>query len=60
MHSLPGIIAYIALILPVTMIQSEIGGIITGFLRLIPVIIVAVFLLFFDYKKFFQALTKNS
>jgi hypothetical protein len=60
MHSLPGIIAYIALILPVTMIQSEIGGIITGFLRLIPVIIAAVFLLFFDYKKFFQALTKNS
>ncbi|MDB9770278.1 hypothetical protein OAB98_04955 [Gammaproteobacteria bacterium] len=52
MNSLPGVCAYLALILPVTMIASEIGGVITGFIRLIPVVILAIYLIFFDYKKF--------
>jgi hypothetical protein len=52
MNSLPGVCAYLALILPVTMISSEVGGVITGFIRLIPVVILAIYLIFFDYKKF--------
>lgn len=56
LNSLPGLIAYIPLILPITMIYSEVGGVITGFIRLIPVIILAVYLLFFDYKSFFNKL----
>lgn len=60
MNSLPGICVYLALILPITMIYSEIGGVITGFLRLIPVVILAVYLIFFDYKKFFNFQSKNS
>ena len=56
LNSLPGLIAYIPLIFPITMIYSEVGGVITGFIRLIPVIILAVYLLFFDYKSFFNKL----
>jgi hypothetical protein len=56
MNSLQGIITYLPLILPITMIYSEVGGVITGFLRLIPVIILAVYLMFFDYKSFFNKL----
>jgi hypothetical protein len=56
MNSLPGLITYLPLILPITMIYSEVGGVITGFIRLIPVIILAVYLMFFDYKSFFNKL----
>ena len=49
-----GFLIYIALILPVTQIYSNVGGTITGFFRLIPVVLVGIFLIFFDYTAFYK------
>ena len=54
LRNLQGFLLYIALIIPVTFISSEVGGVITGFIRLIPVALFGVFLIFFDYKGFFR------
>lgn len=57
MNNLLGFCIYLGLILPITAIYSEIGGVITGFLRLIPVIIFFSILIFLDYKKIFRKIT---
>lgn len=54
LHNLQGFLLYIALIIPVTLISSEVGGVITGFIRLIPIALFGIFLIFFDYKGFFR------
>ena len=54
LRNLQGFLIYIALVIEVTLIQSALGGLITGFIRLIPVVLIGIFLLFFDYKKFIK------
>lgn len=49
-----GFLIYIALILPVTQIYSEVGGLITGFIRLIPIVLIGIFLIYFNYKAFIR------
>ena len=56
LNNLLGFCIYLGLILPITQIYSEIGGVITGFLRNIPVIIFFSILIFLDYKKIFKAI----
>lgn len=60
MNSLPGFCAYFALILPITFIFSEVGGVITGFLRSVPIIILGVYLLFYNYKNIFSSKVQTS
>lgn len=60
MNSLPGFCAYFALILPITFIYSEVGGVITGFLRSLPIIILGVYLLFYNYKNIFSSKVQTS
>lgn len=54
LNNLQGFLIYIALILPITQIYSNVGGLLTGFMRLIPVILIGSFLIFFDYSTFFK------
>jgi len=51
LKNLEGLITYFALILPVVYIGSAVGGVITGFFRAIPVIIVGILIIFLDYNK---------
>ena len=48
---LPFALAYIALILPITWIFSELGGVITGFLRYLPIVTLGIFILFFNKQR---------
>ena len=52
--TLQGFLIYIALVIEVTLISSALGGQITGFIRLIPIVLVGIFLIFFDYKTFIK------
>ena len=52
--TLQGFLIYIALVIEVTLIASALGGTITGFIRLIPIVLVGIFLIFFDYKTFIK------
>ena len=51
LKNIQGLITYFALVLPVTYIGSAVGGVITGFLRAIPVVIIGMIIIFLDYKK---------
>lgn len=54
LRNLQGFLIYIALVIDITLISSEVGGVITGFIRLIPVVLLGIFLIFFDYKTFYK------
>jgi len=60
MNSLPGFCIYLGLILPITSINSELGGVITGFLRSVPVVIMGVFIIFYNYKNIFSPKSPKS
>ena len=54
LNNIQGILTYFALVLPVTYIGSATGEVITGFIRAIPIILLAMFLIFLDYESLFK------
>jgi len=54
LKNIQGLLTYFALVLPITFIESAIGGVITGFIRAIPIVLLVIFLIFLDYESLFK------
>jgi len=59
LKNVQGMLTYFALVLPIVFIESSIGPIITGFFRAIPVVLIAIFLIFVDYESLFKRKKHN-
>jgi hypothetical protein len=59
LKNIQGMLTYFALVLPLVFIESAIGGVITGFFRAIPVVLIAIFLIFVDYESLFKRKKHN-
>jgi hypothetical protein len=60
LKNIQGMLTYFALVLPIIFIESAIGGVITGFFRAIPMVLIVIFLIFLDYESLFKRIKKHN
>tara|TARA_B100000963_G_scaffold361806_1_gene399815 strand:+ start:21151 stop:22722 length:1572 start_codon:yes stop_codon:yes gene_type:complete len=59
LKNIQGVLTYFALVLPIVFIESAVGGVITGFFRAIPMVLIIIFLIFLDYESLFKRVKHN-